>query len=64
MNLQKMVTFCRLRAFLSSDNILRQWDIASDLRLAIVKVLREHKIQMASPIRKVIMSGDTDAIKQ
>lgn len=50
----------RFRAFLSSANILRQWDIASNLRLAMVKALREQGVQVASPVRRVIMTENSD----
>ncbi|HZW61065.1 MAG TPA: mechanosensitive ion channel domain-containing protein [Candidatus Babeliales bacterium] len=39
------------RGFLSSNYTLDQWDIASDIRLAMVKRLRESGIQIALPIR-------------
>ena len=39
-----------VRGFLSSDLTLEQWDIASDVRLAIMKILRENAIEIASPI--------------
>ncbi|BDC34152.1 hypothetical protein Noda2021_01100 [Candidatus Dependentiae bacterium Noda2021] len=40
-----------IRGFLSSNHTLDQWDIASDIRFAIVKRLREHKIHLAYPVR-------------
>lgn len=44
--------YCFLvRGFLTSNKIGEQWDIASDIRLQVVKVLREHGIEVASPVR-------------
>lgn len=40
-----------LRGFISSNYTLDQWDIASDIRLQIVKLFRQHGIEFALPIR-------------
>jgi small-conductance mechanosensitive channel len=40
-----------VRGYLSSVYTLEQWDIASDVRLNIVKKLRENKIKIAVPVR-------------
>lgn len=45
------------RGFLSSVNILKKWDIASDVRLSIVKALRENNIKLAVPVR-IMLSSD------
>jgi potassium efflux system protein len=46
-----------VRGYLSSNHILDMWDVASDVRFAIVKKLREHGIELASPVR-IIMTGN------
>jgi len=43
-----------LRGFVSSNYTLDQWNIASDIRLQVVKVLREKKIELALPIRLMV----------
>lgn len=40
-----------IRGFISSANVLMQWDIASDVRLAIVEEIRNHDIEIAVPVR-------------
>ena len=40
-----------VRGFLSSNHTLDMWDIASDIRFAIVKRLHEHGIEIAYPVR-------------
>ena len=45
-----------LRGFISSAYTLEMWDIASDIRLAIVKALRENGIEIAVPVRRIIDS--------
>jgi hypothetical protein len=40
-----------VRGYVSSNYTLDQWDIAGNIRLAIVKKLREHNITIAIPIR-------------
>jgi small-conductance mechanosensitive channel len=42
-----------VRGYISPVYVLEMWDIASDLRLAMVKRLRENGIFVAIPIRKV-----------
>lgn len=46
-----------VRGFLSSNYTLDQWEIASDVRLEIVKVLRQHAVQLAVPVHIVISKG-------
>ena len=49
-----------VRAFLSPDKVLDQFDIASDVRLELVRVLRAHAIEVASPTRVVkLMSSSS-----
>lgn len=43
-----------LRGFVSSNYTLDQWNIASDIRLQIVKTLQENKIKLALPIRVMV----------
>src|SRR3990167_6658267 len=43
-----------VRGFLSPVNVLLQWDIASDIRIAIVTEIRKNKIDIAIPIRMII----------
>lgn len=43
-----------IRGFISSNYTLDQWDIASDIRLVIVRVLRDHGIHIAMPTHIVI----------
>lgn len=53
-----------VRGFLSSINVINQWDIASDLRFSIVKALFERGIQIASPVRRIyVTSTDRDTEK-
>ena len=40
-----------IRGFISSHYTLDMWDIAGDIRLAIVRALRENKIEIAVPVR-------------
>lgn len=42
-----------VRGYLSSNYTLDQWDIASDIRLAIVKKLKEAGIEIAVPVRVI-----------
>lgn len=46
-----------VRGYLSSNHTLDMWDIASEVRFAIVKRLYEHGIQLACPVR-IIMTGN------
>lgn len=50
----------RVRGFLSSVNVLNQWDIASDIRFAIVEELKKNNIQLAYPRRAIIYSKEDD----
>lgn len=51
----------RVRGFLSSINVINQWQIASDLRFDIVKELSANGISIASPVRHIIMqTADSD----
>lgn len=43
-----------VRGFLSDVYTLDQWDIASEIRFAIVKNLRDHKIKIAVPVRAYV----------
>ncbi len=45
-----------VRGFLSSVNVLNQWDIMSDIRLSIIKKLSENNIKTAYPVRKVFLT--------
>lgn len=52
-----------IRGFLTSNKIGEQWDIAADLRLHIVKTLRDNNIEIASPIRTLrLTSSDNNAL--
>lgn len=51
-----------IRGFLSSNYTLDQWDIMSDIRLEIIKVLQEHNIAIALPVRLVIKKGQKEVI--
>jgi len=42
-----------VRGFLSSNYTLEQWDIASDVRIEIVRTLRAHGVEIAVPVRVV-----------
>lgn len=46
-----------VRGYLSSNHTLDMWDIASDVRFAIVKRLHEHNIEIAYPVRIVISNS-------
>lgn len=47
-----------VRGFLSSINVLNQWDIASDIRLEIVEQLRKAGIYIAPPLRLTLNSHE------
>lgn len=51
-----------VRCFLSPDKVLDQWEIASDIRLEIVKLLKSENIEVASPTRilRVIQGRPTE----
>lgn len=42
-----------IRVFIGPEKTLLQWDIASDVRIAIVKILRENNIRIAAPVRLI-----------
>ncbi|MCX5922707.1 MAG: mechanosensitive ion channel [Candidatus Dependentiae bacterium] len=43
-----------VRGYLSSDYTMQQWEIASDVRLSIVKILRENNIEIAVPMPVIV----------
>ena len=43
-----------LRGYLSSVYTHEQWDIASDVRLIIIKKLRDNNIKIAVPVRLLV----------
>jgi len=45
-----------VRGYVSSHYTLDKWNIAGDLRLAIVRALRENKISLAVPVRIMVPS--------
>jgi len=45
-----------VRGYISSHYTLDKWNIASDLRLAIVRALRANKISLAVPVRIMVPS--------
>lgn len=47
-----------IRIFISSSNTMRQWAIASDVRLAAVKALAQVNIRVAAPVMSVHMRDD------
>jgi len=47
-----------VRGFMSSSYTLDQWDIASDIRLQIARVLRENNIKIALPVRRIVSPGE------
>ncbi len=53
-----------LRGFLTSNKIGEQWDIASDIRLHVVKILRENQIEIASPRRFIKIIPATETAEQ
>jgi small-conductance mechanosensitive channel len=48
-----------IRAFVSNINVLRRWDIASDVRFALVAELRKNNIKIAIPARLVYQDEKT-----
>lgn len=52
-----------VRGFLSSINVLKRWDIASDIRLSIVRSLREQGIKLAVPVRYIVAKPDEEKIE-
>lgn len=53
-----------IRGYLSFDKVLDQWEIASQLRLELVRVLRENGISVASPTRILLMEKSKDDSKK
>lgn len=49
-----------IRGYLNSNYTLDQWNIASDIRIQIVEVLRKRKVKLALPIRLMRVSYETD----
>jgi len=49
-----------VRGFLGPDNVLNKWEISSEVRFAIVSLLRKHHIAIAEPIRRVIIEQDNN----
>ncbi len=47
-----------VRAFISSEKTLEQWEIASNVRFSIVKNLRQHGIELSFPIQIVHLKND------
>ncbi|HSW75802.1 MAG TPA: mechanosensitive ion channel domain-containing protein [Candidatus Saccharimonadales bacterium] len=47
-----------IRAFVSSGNTLRQWDIASNIRFALVESLAKEGISIAGPSMKVLVAKE------
>jgi small-conductance mechanosensitive channel len=45
-----------VRGFISSGNTINQWDIASDVRILIVSILRTKGIEVAEPVMRVKMN--------
>jgi len=43
-----------MRGFLSSHYTLDKWDIAGDIRLSLVKALRDNNIEIAVPVRMML----------
>jgi small-conductance mechanosensitive channel len=43
-----------VRAYVSSNFTLEMHDIASEIRFAIAKILREHAIRFAVPVRQIV----------
>ena len=52
-----------VRGFISTEMTLEQWNIASDVRFAIVKTLHEHNIELAYPVRVVRMATDVHTMQ-
>jgi small-conductance mechanosensitive channel len=48
-----------VRGYVSSEMTLQQWNIASDVRLSIVKFLHDNHIEIAFPVRVIRMMGES-----
>jgi small-conductance mechanosensitive channel len=53
-----------VRGYISSNYTLDQWDIASDVRLAIAQRLRENNIFIAVPARILMQPEDKNVRRQ
>lgn len=51
-----------VRGFLTADKVLDQWEISSMIRLELVRVFREHGIEVASPTRLLRMLSESKQI--
>lgn len=53
-----------IRGYLTADKVLEQWEIASSIRLEIIKTLRSAHIQVAMPTRviKVVQEDDSSGL--
>ena len=49
-----------VRAFISSEKTLEQWEIASNVRFAIVKTLRSHGIDLSFPVQIMYMKNESE----
>jgi small-conductance mechanosensitive channel len=47
-----------VRGYLTADKVLEQWEISSQVRLELVKKLRENGIEIASPSRIVRVTSE------
>lgn len=53
-----------VRGYLSSDKVSDQWDIASDVRMELIRVFRENNLEMAFPVHGIKVMTDEDDTKQ
>ncbi|MBP9764748.1 mechanosensitive ion channel [Candidatus Babeliales bacterium] len=53
-----------VRGFLSSGNTLRQWDIASNVRFALVEKLQEAGITIAGPSIRIVLKDGLHTLDQ
>jgi small-conductance mechanosensitive channel len=53
-----------VRGFLSISHVLNQWDIRSDIRLAIVQEFKKHNIKLAAPIQSITVQSIRDITSQ
>jgi small-conductance mechanosensitive channel len=44
----------KVRGFTSDINTVRKWDIASEIRFALVRTFKEHGISIALPTRVIV----------
>ncbi|KKR96230.1 MAG: Conserved hypothetical transmembrane protein [candidate division TM6 bacterium GW2011_GWE2_41_16] len=52
-----------VRPYIPSEKALLMWEIASNIRLELIKRLRENNVQLACPIRHIKVSKDTENIE-